>query len=63
MMWMIGDVPGAEYEELRHRQAQRLRDGVPRISPPLRSRQARSSQPLTAAQIENLRRAILNMFR
>jgi hypothetical protein len=63
-MRMIGDMSGfsaRELEEIKRRQ-DRIFRGEVNIRPAPRSR-ARKSQALTSAQIEQLRRDLLNMFR
>ena len=55
-------ISGADYEELRRRQARILQSDI-KISPPPASRRGRNAEPLTRAQIEQLRQAILGMFR
>ena len=63
-MRMIGDMSGVsarELEETKRRQDRIFRSEV-NIRPAPRSR-ARNSHPLTTAQIEQLRQALLNAFR
>jgi hypothetical protein len=58
----LSGITAQEMDELKRRQAERLRSDIAiRPAPP--SRRARNSQNWTAEQIERLRLQLLNMFR